>query len=92
MPPVRRMLGKVFGIVGLGRIGHAVAARARAFGMEVAFHDPYLPAGDREHAFGYARRALTLDELLGRSDVVSLHCPLTPETAAPHRRSGASRP
>ena len=78
MPPVRRMLGKVFGIVGLGRIGHAVAARARAFGMEVAFHDPYLPAGI-EHAFGY-RRAVTLDELLGRSDVVSLHCPLTPET------------
>ena len=79
MPPVRRMRGQVFGIVGLGRIGLAVAARARAFGMEVAFHDPYLAAGI-EHSLGY-RRTTTLDELLGRSDVVSLHCPLSPETA-----------
>lgn len=78
MPAVRRMRGQVFGIVGLGRIGLAVAARARAFGMEVAFHDPYLAAGI-EHALGY-RRTMTLDELLGASDVVSLHCPLTPET------------
>ena len=79
MPPVRRMRGQVFGIVGLGRIGLAVAARARAFAMEVAFHDPYLAAGV-EHSLGY-RRTDTLDDLLGRSDVVSLHCPLSPETA-----------
>ena len=79
MPAVRRMRGRVFGIVGLGRIGLAVAARARAFGMEVAFHDPYLPDGI-EHSLGY-RRTVTLDDLLARSDVVSLHCPLTPETA-----------
>ena len=78
MPPVRRMRGRVFGIVGLGRIGLAVAARARAFGMEVAFHDPYLPAGI-EHSLGF-RRTAALDELLGGADVVSLHCPLTPET------------
>ena len=78
MPPVRRMRGQVFGIVGLGRIGLAVGARARAFGMEVAFHDPYLAAGI-EHSLGY-RRAGTFGELLGRSDIVSLHCPLTPET------------
>ncbi|MCY4454340.1 MAG: C-terminal binding protein [Immundisolibacterales bacterium] len=77
--PVRRMRGRVFGIVGLGRIGLAVAARAAAFRMRVAFHDPWLPAGV-EHSLGY-RRTETLDELLGRSDVVSLHCPLTPETA-----------
>ena len=79
MPGVRRMRGRVLGIVGLGRIGLAVAARARAFRLEVAFHDPYLPAGI-EHSLGY-RRSDTLDELLGCSDVVSLHCPLTPETA-----------
>jgi len=79
MPPVRRMRGRVFGIVGLGRIGLAVAARARAFGMEVAFHDPYLPAGI-EHSLG-CRRTVILDDLLAGSDVVSLHCPLTPETA-----------
>ena len=78
MPPVRRMRGLVFGIVGLGRIGLAVAARARAFRMEAAFHDPYLPAGI-EHSLGF-RRTVTLDELLGGSDIVSLHCPLTEET------------
>ena len=78
MPPVRRMRGQVFGIVGLGRIGLAVAARARAFRMKVAFHDPYLPAGI-EQSLGY-RRTVTLDELLGGSDIVSLHCPLTTET------------
>ena len=78
MPPVRRMRGQAFGIVGLGRIGLAVAARARAFRMEVVFHDPYLPAGT-EHALGY-RRTATLDALLSGSDIVSLHCPLTPET------------
>ncbi len=79
MPPVRRLRGRTFGIVGLGRIGLAVAARARAFGMQVAFHDPYLAAGI-EHSLGYAR-AGTLGELLAASDFVSLHCPLSPETA-----------
>ncbi len=78
MPPVRRMRGRVFGIVGLGRIGLAVAARAQAFRMAVAFHDPYLPAGI-EHSLGF-RRTGTLGDLLSGSDIVSLHCPLTPET------------
>lgn len=92
MPPVRRMRGQVFGIVGLGRIGLAVGARARAFGMEVAFHDPYLPAGI-EHSLGYAR-TVTLDELLASSDIVSLHCPLTPETTrlVDDRAIGAMKP
>ncbi len=78
VPPVRRLRGRVFGIVGLGRIGLAVARRAAAFQMAIAFHDPYLPPG-LEHSLGY-RRATSLDDLLGRSDVVSLHCPLNPET------------
>ena len=56
-----------------------MAARAAAFQLAVAFHDPYLPAGI-EHSLGY-RRAEGLEELLGCSDVVSLHCPLTPATA-----------
>ena len=79
VPPVRRLRGQVFGIIGLGRIGLAVAARAAAFQMAIAFHDPYLPAGI-EHSLGY-RRAVSFEELLSRSDVVSLHCPLTPETS-----------
>ncbi len=76
--PVHRLRGRTFGIVGVGRIGTAAALRAKAFGFEVVFHDPYAPDG-REKALG-VRRAETLGELLAQSDVVSLHCPLTPET------------
>lgn len=76
--PVHRLRGRVFGIVGVGRIGTAAALRAKAFGFDVVFHDPYAPDG-REKALG-VRRVETLGELLAQSDVVSLHCPLTPET------------
>jgi phosphoglycerate dehydrogenase-like enzyme len=79
LPPVRRLAGQVLGIVGLGRIGTALARRARAFELDIVLHDPYLPAG-HELALGF-RRAATLAELLGQSDIVSLHCPLTEETA-----------
>jgi lactate dehydrogenase-like 2-hydroxyacid dehydrogenase len=78
VPPVRRLRGRVFGVVGLGRIGLAAALRARAFQLDVAFYDPYLPAGT-ELSTGF-RRMKTLAALLGESDIVSLHCPLTPET------------
>jgi phosphoglycerate dehydrogenase-like enzyme len=75
---VRRIRGLTFGIAGLGRIGTATALRARAFETEIAFYDPYLPAGI-DLAFGF-RRAESLEELLATSDVVSLHTPLTSET------------
>jgi len=74
----RRLRGASFGVVGLGRIGTAAALRARAFGMNVAFYDPYLPNGV-ELSFGFTR-ARSLGELLGASDVVSIHTPLTDET------------
>lgn len=77
-PLVRRLEGQTFGIVGLGRIGTAAALRARAFGLRVVFFDPYRPNGT-ERALGLAR-ARTLEELLGQSDVLSLHTPLTAET------------
>jgi lactate dehydrogenase-like 2-hydroxyacid dehydrogenase len=63
------------GLVGMGRIGCAVARRARGFEMEVIFHDPAATEDEIEGA-----RAADLDELLERSDFVSLHVPLTPET------------
>ena len=65
--------GKRLGLVGLGRIGRAVAAKAAAFGMSVAYaaRAP-VDVADAEH--------LPLDRLLATSDVVSLHCPLTPQT------------
>ena len=78
VPPIRRLRDQVFGIVGLGRIGLAVASRAAAFQMQVVFHDPYLPPGI-EKALGYARVS-SLRELLAEADIVSLHCPLTSET------------
>jgi len=70
--------GKLLGIVGLGGIGRRVAERARAFGMEIAYHSRH-PAPDEVVAELEAER-LPFDELLARADVLSLHCPLTPET------------
>ena len=76
-PLVRRLRGGTFGIVGLGRIGTAASRRAQALDMEVCFYDPYLPDG-AELGFGY-RRVDSLEALLAASDVISLHCPLTPD-------------
>jgi D-3-phosphoglycerate dehydrogenase len=77
-PVVDRVRGTTFGIVGLGRIGTAAALRARAFGFEILAYDPYLARG-QEIALGVGR-VDSLAELLGASDVVSLHAPLTTET------------
>ncbi len=68
--------GKTLGIVGLGRIGVAVAKRARAFNMEVVFHDQFADAPD-EVTFAQRRE---LDALLTEADFVSLHVNLSPET------------
>lgn len=76
--PIWRLRGRVFGVVGLGRIGTATALRAKALGMDVAFYDPYVPDG-RDKALGI-RRCESLDELLRQTWVLSLHCPLTEET------------
>jgi glyoxylate reductase len=67
--------GKRLGLVGLGRIGRAVAERAPAFGMHVV----YSARRDAVPVLEGAQR-LPLDHLLATSDVISLHCPLTPET------------
>jgi len=76
--PLHRLRGRVFGVIGLGRIGTAAALRAKALGMDVLFYDPYAPDG-RDKSVG-VRRAETLEELLRQSHVVSAHCPLTDET------------
>jgi phosphoglycerate dehydrogenase-like enzyme len=75
---MRRLRGRVFGIVGLGRIGTATALRAKAFGFRVVFFDPYLTRG--MHKALSVERSDTLDELLQAADIVSIHCPLTHET------------
>ncbi|XP_015174746.1 PREDICTED: C-terminal-binding protein isoform X2 [Polistes dominula] len=69
-----RIRGDTLGIVGLGRIGSAVALRAKAFGFTVIFYDPYLPDGI-EKSLGLTR-VYTLQDLLFQSDCVSLHCTL----------------
>lgn len=73
-----RLRGRTLGIVGCGRIGTAMVGRAKALGMRVVFHDPYLPDG-LDKALG-VERAWSLGELLPRAEFVSLHCPLTRET------------
>ncbi len=67
-----RLRGKTFGVVGCGRIGTAAALRAKAFGLDVVFYDPYLRQG-MDKALGI-RRVYALDDLLEQSHFVSLHC------------------
>lgn len=74
-----RVSGKTLGLIGLGRIGRAVARRAsQGFGMRVIFHDPY--ASDADAAALGAERRDSIERVLEESDFVSLHCPATPET------------
>lgn len=76
--PLHRLRGRTFAIVGLGRIGIATALRAKALGMDMAFYDPYRQDGF-DKALGI-RRVESIEELFREAHVLSLHCPLTPET------------
>jgi hypothetical protein len=71
------LIGKTLGLIGLGRIGVAFAWIASAMGMHVVAHDLYWP--DAEKLEGLAIEQMTMDEVFERADVISLHCPLTPE-------------
>lgn len=72
--------GKTLGLIGIGRIGRAVARRAHlGFGMRIIYHDPY-PLSDAEAATLGAERKESIEAVLRESDFVSLHCPATPET------------
>ena len=74
--PLIELAGKTMGIIGFGRIGQATAKLANAFGMKVLAH-ARNPRPELEHE---QCTYTSLDELLERSEVISLHCPLTPET------------
>lgn len=79
--------GKRLGIVGMGRIGQAVAHRARAFGMEVVYHNRHRLPQSMETMFG-VRYEPDLDRLFAEADVLTLHCPAGVET---HHMVGAAR-
>jgi D-3-phosphoglycerate dehydrogenase / 2-oxoglutarate reductase len=69
--------GKTLGIIGLGRIGRAVAARARAFGMIIVAHDPFIAP---DQARDLEIESASLDEVFSRADFLTVHTPLTSET------------
>ncbi len=73
--PLVELAGKTMGIIGFGRIGQRTAIIAQAFGMKVLAYDEYPSESGREIA-----EYVSLDELLVKSDVISLHCPLLPST------------
>jgi len=75
-----KVTGKTLGLIGIGRIGRAVARRAHhGFGMRVIFHDPYPPPPEVVAELG-AEAKRTVDDVLREADFVSLHSPATPET------------
>jgi len=74
--PLVELSGKTIGIIGFGRIGYQTSLIARAFGMKVLAFDSYVNKEWEKEGIKY----VTLDELLKESDVISLHCPLFPET------------
>lgn len=75
--PLIRLRGQTMGIVGFGRIGRAVADKARAFGLSILVSDPYLPA---DAALPDGATAAALDELLAGADYVTAHTPLNAAT------------
>lgn len=79
--PMMELAGKTIGIIGFGRIGQATAQVARGFGMRVLAFDAHAQAPE----------CVPLDELLAQSDVVSLHCPLFPQTEGMINRETIAR-
>ncbi len=74
-----RVTGRRLGIVGMGRVGQAVARRAAAFGLDVHYHDRQRLRPETEEKLG-ATWWESLDQMLARMDIVSVHCPHTPAT------------
>jgi D-3-phosphoglycerate dehydrogenase len=75
--PIHRLDGRTLGLIGFGHIGRALAPKAQAFGLNVIVHDPFV----QPDALKAAKvEGVDLDALLARSDYLSIHAPLTPQT------------
>lgn len=74
----RQVTGKRFGVIGMGRVGQVTASRARGFGMDIHYYNRSRLSADKESGASYYP---TVEELLPNCDVLSIHCPATPETA-----------
>jgi D-3-phosphoglycerate dehydrogenase / 2-oxoglutarate reductase len=75
--PIYRLKGRVLGLVGFGNIPRALVPKAKAFGLEVITSDPYV---GEEHLKALDVKNVSFDELLARSDFISVHAPLLPST------------
>ena len=75
--PLRRLEGQVLGLVGFGNIPRAVAPKAKAFGLTVITHDPYV---SKDVLASAGVEGVSFDDLLARSDFISVHAPLLPAT------------
>jgi len=75
--PLRRLEGQILGLVGFGNIPRALAPKAQAFGLRVLAHDPYVA---KDALRGAGVEAVSFDDLLGRSDFISVHAPLLSAT------------
>lgn len=75
--PVYRLRGRTMGVVSYGKIGQAIGARARAFGVDVIAYDPFLPA---DVAASLGVELVSKADLLARSDYILMQAPMTPET------------
>lgn len=76
--PIHRLRNQTLGIIGLGRIGTAVALRANGFGLNISYYDPYI-CESYGNDLGI-RKAFSMEEILQTSDIVTIHTPLTDET------------
>jgi len=86
------LYGKTLGIIGMGRIGQAVARRARGFGMNIIYYNRHRLSKETEEK--YSAKYVGLDELFQKADIISLHTPATPETyhMVDERRLSLMRP
>jgi D-3-phosphoglycerate dehydrogenase / 2-oxoglutarate reductase len=75
--PLHRLEGQVLGLIGFGNIPRALAPKARSFGLKVLAHDPYMA---KETLSGAGVEGVSFDDLLARSDFISVHAPLLPAT------------